>query len=96
MSLRPSGAKLRIANLYRDASGKPTDLDIYGDVDAANAPKLISVPYGTITDFFDPGVQDDQGDADWTSIPPARPAATPGRHADRDAHGYRAHHDGHR
>src|SRR4051812_2675953 len=29
MSLRPSGAKLRIANLYRDASGKPTDLDIY-------------------------------------------------------------------
>ncbi len=59
----------RIANLYRDASGKPTDLDIYGDFDATNAPRLITVPYGTVTDFFDPGVMDDQGDADWTFYP---------------------------
>jgi hypothetical protein len=68
-SLRPSGAQLRIVNLYRDASGKGTDLDIYGDFDATHAPKLITVPYGTVSAFFDPGALDDQGDADWTFYP---------------------------
>jgi hypothetical protein len=68
-SLSPSGAKLRIANFYRDASGKGTDLDVYGDFDATHGPKLITVPYGTVSDFFDPGQIDAQGDADWTFYP---------------------------
>ena len=58
---QPSGAKVRIVNVY---NGGPTAASI--DVYAApwvteGATPLLSVPYGTATDFFDPTVGDDAG-----------------------------------
>jgi hypothetical protein len=62
-SFRPSGgSKVRIADLYRNADGKGRPLDIYGDTGADGAPLLLTIPYGTISDWFDPGIHDDQGD----------------------------------
>lgn len=58
---QPSGAKVRIVNVY---NGGPTAASI--DVYAApwvldGATPLLSVPYGTASEFFDPTVADDQG-----------------------------------
>lgn len=59
---RASGAKVRIVNVY---NGGPTAASI--DVYAApwvvsGATPLLSVPYGTASEFFDPTVADEQGD----------------------------------
>ncbi len=59
---RPSGAKVRIVNVY---NGGPTAASI--DVYAApwvldGATPLLSVPYGTASEFFDPTVADEAGD----------------------------------
>jgi hypothetical protein len=62
-SLKPSGAKMRIANLYTPATGTPPALDIYGGFSAEAGPLLASVPYGTISDWFDPGVLGNENDA---------------------------------
>ncbi len=62
---RPSGGTmLRVVNLYKDASGAPTAIDIYGDFNAQTGNLLKTVPYATVTDWFDPGILDDQGDAE--------------------------------
>ena len=58
---RPSGAKVRIVNVY---NGGPTAASI--DVYAApwvldGATPLLSVPYGTASEFFDPTVGDEAG-----------------------------------
>ena len=58
---RPSGARVRIVNVY---NGGPTAASI--DVYAApwvldGATPLLTVPYGTASEFFDPTVADDQG-----------------------------------
>jgi hypothetical protein len=60
---RPSGAKVRIVNAYAPLDGDPGPIDIYaapwaGDGDTP----LLSVPYGTVSAYFDPTVSDDAGD----------------------------------
>ena len=60
---RPSGAKVRIVNAYAPLNGAPGPIDVYagpwaGDGDTP----LLSVPYGTVSDYFDPTVSDDAGD----------------------------------
>jgi hypothetical protein len=59
---RPSGAKVRIVNVYNGGSTAPS-IDLYAApwVDAGAKP-FLTVPYGTTTDFFDPTVADEQGD----------------------------------
>jgi hypothetical protein len=60
---RPSGAKVRIVNAYAPLNGDPGPIDVYaapwaGDGDTP----LLSVPYGTVSAYFDPTVSDDAGD----------------------------------
>jgi hypothetical protein len=59
---RASGAKVRIVNVY-NGGDKAASIDVYAApwVDTGATP-LLSVPYGTATEFFDPTVADDQGD----------------------------------
>ena len=47
----------------RALTAEPGPIDIYPDpwVDAGAKP-LISIPYGTVSDYFDPTVADEQGD----------------------------------
>jgi hypothetical protein len=60
---RPSGAKVRVVNVYNDGTGSPGSIDVYAAPWVlAGAKPLLSVPYGTATDFFDPTVSDEQGD----------------------------------
>lgn len=63
-AMRPSGAKFRVLNAYAPLNGDPGPVDVYAgfSVDAADKP-LVTVPYGEISDWFDPGVMDEQGDA---------------------------------
>jgi hypothetical protein len=59
---QPSGAKVRIVNVYNGGDAAAS-IDVYAApwvLDGATP--LLSVPYGTVTDFFDPTVSDDQGD----------------------------------
>lgn len=59
---RASGAKVRIVNVY---NGGPTaaSIDVYAAPWVlAGAKPLLTVPYGTATDFFDPTVADEAGD----------------------------------
>lgn len=58
---RPSGAKVRIVNVYNGGS-TAASIDVYAApwvVDGATP--LLNVPYGTASDFFDPTVSDEQG-----------------------------------
>ena len=59
---RPSGAKVRIVNVYNGGTSAPS-IDVYAApwVDTGATP-LLTVPYGTATEFFDPTVADEQGD----------------------------------
>jgi hypothetical protein len=60
---KPSGAKVRVINAYAPVTGDPSSIDVYVTFDPKAGDKpLLSVPYGTMTDFFDPTVSDDQGD----------------------------------
>ena len=67
---RPSGAQVRVANLYRSigSTGAPGAIDVYGDYGADGTPLAI-VPYGTISDWFDPGILDDARNAEMTFYP---------------------------
>ncbi|HEX2625880.1 MAG TPA: hypothetical protein VHL56_03150 [Candidatus Limnocylindrales bacterium] len=59
---RPSGATVRIVNVY-NGGDKAASIDVYAApwVEAGATP-LLTVPYGTATEFFDPTVADDAGD----------------------------------
>jgi hypothetical protein len=60
---RPSGAKVRIVNAYAPLNGDPGPIDVYAAPWAAEGDKpILSVPYGTVSDYFDPTVSDDAGD----------------------------------
>ena len=60
---RPSGAKVRIVNAYAPLNGDPGPIDVYAAPWAGEGDKpLLSVPYGTVSDYFDPTVSDDAGD----------------------------------
>lgn len=60
---RPSGAKVRIVNTYVPLTGNPGALDVYpAEWVLEGARPLVSVPYGTASEFFDPTVFDDAGD----------------------------------
>jgi hypothetical protein len=59
---RPSGAKVRIVNVYNGGDAAAT-IDVYAApwvLDGATP--LLTVPYGTATEFFDPTVADESGD----------------------------------
>jgi hypothetical protein len=73
-SFRPSGALIRVVNLYNDGTGAPAPIDVYGDYSALGA-ALRSVPYGTASDWFDPGVLDDQGNAHVSFFPSGKRAS---------------------
>ncbi len=61
---RASGARVRIANLYHNASMAPGPIDVYGDLGPGSGDSpLVSVAYGTMSDWFDPGILDDQRNA---------------------------------
>ena len=60
---RASGAKVRIVNAYTPLNGDPGPIDIYAEPWASEGDRpLLSVPYGTVSDWFDPTVADEQGD----------------------------------
>jgi len=60
---RASGAKVRIVNTYAPLNGDPGPIDIYASPWAAEGDTpLLSVPYGTVSEFFDPTVSDEAGD----------------------------------
>lgn len=60
---RPSGARVRVANLFNPITGDPGPIDVYAApwVEAGAKP-LLSVPYGEVSPAFDPTVSDDAGD----------------------------------
>ncbi|HJP88764.1 MAG TPA: hypothetical protein VJ850_07025 [Candidatus Limnocylindrales bacterium] len=65
-----SGAKVRVFNAWSPDGGTGGSVDVYGDAFVgADSKALIAVPYGTLTDFFDPGVFDTEGDAMITFLP---------------------------
>lgn len=58
---RPSGAKVRIVNVYNGGPTAPS-IDVYAAPWVVEgATPLLTVPYGTATDFFDPTVSDETG-----------------------------------
>lgn len=58
----PSGAKVRIVNAYAPLNGDPGPIDVYAAPWVLEgATPLISIPYGTVSPFFDPTVADEQG-----------------------------------
>ncbi|HEX8026008.1 MAG TPA: hypothetical protein VF484_07380, partial [Candidatus Limnocylindrales bacterium] len=60
---KPSGAKVRVINAYTPVTGDPGPVDVYAAFNPQAGDKpLITVPYGTMTEFFDPTASDDQGD----------------------------------
>lgn len=65
---RASGAMVRVVNLYNGGANGPGPIDVYGYFKATGTP-LITVPYGTVTNWFDPGILDDQRNATLTFLP---------------------------
>jgi hypothetical protein len=65
---RASGAVVRVVNLYNGGPNGPGPIDVYGYFEATGTP-LITVPYGTVTKWFDPGILDDQRNATLTFLP---------------------------
>ncbi|MEO8273462.1 MAG: hypothetical protein ABI620_05315 [Chloroflexota bacterium] len=58
---KPSGAKVRIVNVYNGGPTAPS-IDVYAAPWVVEgATPLLTVPYGTATDFFDPTVSDESG-----------------------------------
>lgn len=58
---RPSGAKVRIVNVYNGGPTAPS-IDVYAAPWVLEgATPLLTVPYGTATEFFDPTVSDETG-----------------------------------
>ena len=71
VGFRPSGALIRVANLYRSVAATATGaVDVYGTYGTAdNDTPLVTVPYGTISGWFDPGILDDARNAQITFFP---------------------------
>ena len=67
---QPSGAKVRVFNAYTaDGSGTGA-IDVYGDsLVGSDSTPIATVPYGTLSEFFDPGVFDSDGNAFLTFLP---------------------------
>jgi hypothetical protein len=58
----PSGAKVRIVNVY-NGGASAASIDVHAaPFVLEGATPLLTVPYGTVSEFFDPTVWDDQGD----------------------------------
>jgi hypothetical protein len=61
---RPSGAQVRVFNAYSPVTSEPGAIDVYGESFVSDDSRpLVSVPYGTLSEFFDPGAMDDDGNA---------------------------------
>ena len=60
---RPSHALARVVNLFNPVKSDPGPIDVYAAAFVeAGAKPLLSVPYGQVSQPFDPTVVDDQGD----------------------------------
>lgn len=67
---RPSGAQVRVFNAFSPVTSEPTAIDVYGDSFVSDGSKpLVSVPYGTLSAFFDPTVFDEDGNASLSFFP---------------------------
>lgn len=65
-----SGARVRVFNGYSPITSEPGAIEVYGDSFVGDDSKpVMSVPYGTLSGFFDPGVFDAEGDASLTFLP---------------------------
>ena len=65
---RASSAVVRIVNLYNGGANGPGPIDVYGDFKATGTP-LITVPYGTVSNWFDPGILDARRNYTLTFLP---------------------------
>ena len=63
-TMRPSGARFRVVNGYATPPAGPTAIDVYaGHSAAAGQQPLVTVPFGGVSDWFDSGVFDEDGNA---------------------------------
>jgi hypothetical protein len=59
---RPSGALIRIFNAYTPMNGEPGPVDVYTQAFVLEGAKpKLTIPYGTMSELFDPTVRDDLG-----------------------------------
>lgn len=59
---RPSGARVRVVNAYVPLDDAPGPIEVYSHAWASEGDKpLMRVPYGGVSEFFDPTVYDDDG-----------------------------------
>ena len=59
----PSGALVRVFNAYTPLDGPPGPIALFPDAYAMDDAKpMLSVPYGTMSELFDPTVKGDSGD----------------------------------
>ncbi|HYL40252.1 MAG TPA: hypothetical protein VET90_02990 [Candidatus Binatus sp.] len=67
---QPSGAKVRVFNAFSPVTNAPRAVDVYLDptIDASSKP-VATVPYGTLSAFFDPTQVDAAGDTSLTFLP---------------------------
>lgn len=70
---RPSGARVRVFNAFSPVTSEPGAIDVYGAsfVDETSTP-LATVPYGTLSAFFDPTVMDEDGNGFLAFYPAGR------------------------
>ena len=67
---QPTGAKVRIFNAWTPDGATTGSVDVYADsLVGSDSKPVITVPYGTLTDFFDPGTFDSAGDVTLTFLP---------------------------
>ena len=67
---RPSGAQVRVFNAFSPVTSEPGAIDVYGAsfLDESSKP-LATVPYGTLSPFFDPTAMDEDGNGFLTFYP---------------------------
>lgn len=78
-AMSPVDAMVRIVNTYVTLKGqKPTAIDVWAGTPASGGKKLVTVPYGTVSDYFAPLTQDPSQSQRFTLTfyPPAPPPTT--------------------
>lgn len=59
---RPSGSLVRIFNAYAPMNGEPGPVDVHTEAFVLEGAKpKLTIPYGTMSEWFDPTVRDDEG-----------------------------------
>jgi hypothetical protein len=61
---KPSGAQVRVVNVYAPLDGNPGPVDVYGLAwSTPSDDPLVTIPFEGVSDYFDPGMFGDDGDA---------------------------------